>query len=171
MNYYEVSRGLPTPCIHPLLLSLAEAWSASNSPPDLHSISESNSRVIGSQYYILASELSPLNTHFSGNNDHLGIISCLTAMQATNQPQGETGSWYIGSCVLQSNYSISVIQNLEQEVRILKAKCVSYEGMLEALQNEVLQISQCLNILDHTGEGCSTLLYCGLMFMVLYKVD
>lgn len=101
MDYYEeVSRGLPTPPrIHPLLLSLAEAWNASNSSPDLHSISESDPRVIGSQYYILASELPPLNTHFSGNNDHLGIISCLTTMPATN-PKGKqaAGTLAIVSC-------------------------------------------------------------------------
>jgi|HubBroStandDraft_3_1064219.scaffolds.fasta_scaffold111636_1 hypothetical protein len=101
MSYFErVSRGLQNPPrIHPLLLSLVEAWNASNSSPNLHSISENDPRVIGSQYYTSASELPPLNTHFSGNGENLGIGSCLTAMP-TNNPKGNlaAGMLAVVSC-------------------------------------------------------------------------
>jgi hypothetical protein len=67
MNYFEeVSRGSQTPHIHPLLLSLCEAWKASDTFPDIHSISEDDPRVIGSAYYISPSELPPLNWRTPG---------------------------------------------------------------------------------------------------------
>lgn len=63
MNYFEeVARGSQTPPrIHPLLLSLTEAWNASDTSPDIHSISENDPRVIRSVYYVSPRELPPLN--------------------------------------------------------------------------------------------------------------
>jgi len=64
MNYFEeVKRGSRTPRIHPLLLSLSEAWKVSDTSPDIHSISESDPRVIGSPYYVSPNELLLLNAH------------------------------------------------------------------------------------------------------------
>ncbi|KAI9432570.1 hypothetical protein H4582DRAFT_2061608 [Lactarius indigo] len=71
MNYFEeVARGSQTPpCVHPLLLSLVAAWNASETSPDIHSISENDPRVIGNPYYVSPGELLPLNTYFSGDNN------------------------------------------------------------------------------------------------------
>jgi hypothetical protein len=67
MNYFEeVARGGQTPRVHPLLLSLCEAWKASYANPDIQSISENDPRVIRSAYYISPSELPPLNCHVPG---------------------------------------------------------------------------------------------------------
>ena len=100
MNYFEqASRRLRNPPrIHPLLLSLAEAWNASNSSPNFHSISENDPRVISSRYYTSASELPPLNIHFSGNGEHLGIGSCLTAMPTNNSKEKQAGTFAVVSC-------------------------------------------------------------------------
>jgi hypothetical protein len=66
MNYFaEVKGGSQTPPrIHPLLLSLTEAWRISNTSPDIDSVSENDQRVIRSPYYVSPSELPPLNAHF-----------------------------------------------------------------------------------------------------------
>jgi hypothetical protein len=67
MNYFEeVARGSQTPRVHPLLLSLCEAWKASDAFPDIQSISENDPRVIRSTYYTSPSELPPLNCHAPG---------------------------------------------------------------------------------------------------------
>jgi hypothetical protein len=62
MNYFEeVKKGSRTPHVHPLLLSLSEAWKVSDTSPDIHSISENDPRVIGNPYYVSPNELPPLN--------------------------------------------------------------------------------------------------------------
>lgn len=81
-----------TPRIHPLLLSLCEAWKASDTFPDIHSISEDDPRVIGSAYYISPSEVQPLNwrtlspgigSHSAAqlqDNSNVGMLRCSKAI-------------------------------------------------------------------------------------------
>jgi len=65
----EASSGSQTPPrVHPLLLSLSEAWSVSDMSPDIHSISEDDPRVFGSKYYVPSRELPPLDVYFSKND-------------------------------------------------------------------------------------------------------
>jgi len=66
MNYFEgVSRESGTPPkVHPLLLSLSEAWCSSDSP-DILSVSEDDPRVFESQYYVPPTELPPLDVYLS----------------------------------------------------------------------------------------------------------
>lgn len=52
------------PRVHPLLLSLSETWKASDTSPEIHSISENDPRVVGSPYYVSPSKLPPLSAHF-----------------------------------------------------------------------------------------------------------
>jgi hypothetical protein len=54
--------------VHPLLLSLSEAIKASETNPDISSISENDERVLRSNIYTLPSALPPLEIHFSGQN-------------------------------------------------------------------------------------------------------
>ncbi|KAH9009920.1 hypothetical protein EDB83DRAFT_2322604 [Lactarius deliciosus] len=86
MNYFEeAARGCQTPPrVHPLLLSLAEAWNTSDTSPDIHSISENDPRVIGNPYYIVPSELPPLNSFIPGNNNE-------SPENSASEPQGSSG--------------------------------------------------------------------------------
>jgi hypothetical protein len=61
MAYYnEVSVGKETPPrVHPLLLSLSEAWCASDTP-DILSVCEDDPRVFESPYYVPPGELPSL---------------------------------------------------------------------------------------------------------------
>ena len=94
MNYFEeVLRGGSTPPhIHPLLLSLCEAWNVSDVSPDIHSISDSDPRVIGGKYYAPPSEFPPLSAHFTQNDNNLGTGSHSVARLKNNskgkQPVG-----------------------------------------------------------------------------------
>ena len=54
--------------IHPLLLSLRETIAASETDPDISSISENDKRVPGNDLYASLSEFPPLEIHFSGGN-------------------------------------------------------------------------------------------------------
>lgn len=86
MNYFEeASRGGQRSLrIHPLLLSLCKAWNASDTSPDISSISDNDPRVTEDAFYVPASELPPLNAHLSENNNHLGIGS---HSAATSRPK------------------------------------------------------------------------------------
>jgi len=67
LTYFQkVSRGSQTPPrVHPLLLSLSEAWCTSDISPDILAISEHDPRVFKSKYYVPPRELPPLGLHFS----------------------------------------------------------------------------------------------------------
>ena len=86
MNYFEeVLRGGSTPPrVHPLLLSLCEAWNVSDVSPDIHSISDSDPRVIGGKYYAPPSEFPPLSAHFTQNDNNLGTGSHSVARLKNN---------------------------------------------------------------------------------------
>ena len=66
MNYFKEAemRSRTPPRIHPLLLSLSEAWKVSDISPDIRSISENDLRVIGNPYYVSPAEFPPLNGYF-----------------------------------------------------------------------------------------------------------
>jgi len=68
MNYFEeVEKGCQTPPrVHPLLLSLCEAWKASATSPDIGSVSQNDPRVIGNPYYTSPSALPPLDWRTPG---------------------------------------------------------------------------------------------------------
>ena len=77
MNFYaNIYKRYPelTICIHPLLLSLAEAISSSERHLDIGSISENDERVLRSNLYTLPSTLPSLEIHFLGQN-HLSLLS------------------------------------------------------------------------------------------------
>ena len=86
MNYIEeASRGGQRSLrVHPLLLSLCKAWNASDTSPDISSISDNDPRVTEDAFYVPASELPPLNSHLSGNNNYLGIGSHSAARPMDN---------------------------------------------------------------------------------------
>ena len=53
---------------HPLLLSLTEAISRSETNPNITAVSENDERVLGSKFYTSPTEFPPLEIHFSGQN-------------------------------------------------------------------------------------------------------
>lgn len=54
--------------VHPLLLSLTETISASETNPDISTISENDERALRSNHYTSPNALPPLEIHFSGQN-------------------------------------------------------------------------------------------------------
>ena len=54
--------------VHPLLLSLTAAISASETNPDISTISENDERALRSNYYTPPDTLPPLEIHLSGQN-------------------------------------------------------------------------------------------------------
>jgi hypothetical protein len=69
MNYFaSVQNKRPIPRIHPLLLSLSEAFSKSHTSLNISSISEDDPRVLGSMHYTSSSEFPPMDIHLSGDN-------------------------------------------------------------------------------------------------------
>jgi hypothetical protein len=54
--------------VHPLLLSLTEAVNASETNPDISTISENDERALRSNFYTSPSEMPPLEIHSSGQN-------------------------------------------------------------------------------------------------------
>jgi hypothetical protein len=54
--------------VHPLLLSLTETISASETNPDISTISENDKRALRSNFYTSPNTLPPLEIHFSGQN-------------------------------------------------------------------------------------------------------
>jgi hypothetical protein len=69
MNYFaSVKNKRPIPRIHPLLLSLSEAFSKSDTSLDISSISEDDPKVLGSMHYTSSSEFPPMDIHLSGDN-------------------------------------------------------------------------------------------------------
>ncbi|KAF8259620.1 hypothetical protein EI94DRAFT_1813058 [Lactarius quietus] len=140
INYFEElprDKKAPT-CVHPLLLSLCEAWNVSNDSPDIHSISENDPRVIGGIYYVPPSELPPLSAHFTANVDNLGIGSHLAARLKLTAK----GKQPLDTATL----------DLQDEVAILNNKLATYEHILEALRTQVLRISDHLKIVDPSFE-------------------
>ena len=53
---------------HPLLLSLTEAISGSETNPNISAVSENDERVLGNKFYTSPTEFPPLEIHFSGQN-------------------------------------------------------------------------------------------------------
>jgi hypothetical protein len=71
MNFYANARSRNsnlTIRVHPLLLSLAETINASETNPDISTISENDERTLRSNFYTAPSILPPLEIHFSGQN-------------------------------------------------------------------------------------------------------
>ena len=66
-NAYQKNSNTPIR-IHPLLLSLRETISASETNPDISAISENDERVRGNDLYISPGAFPPLEIHFSGGN-------------------------------------------------------------------------------------------------------
>ena len=54
--------------IHPLFLSLTEAFQVSETNPDISAVSENDERTFGSRFYTSPNALPPLEMHFSGKN-------------------------------------------------------------------------------------------------------
>ena len=54
--------------VHPLLLSLTEAIDASETNPDISTVSENDERVLNSKFYTSPRALPPLEIHSSGKN-------------------------------------------------------------------------------------------------------
>jgi hypothetical protein len=54
--------------VHPILLSLEKTIDASETDPDISTISENDARAVGSGYYTSPSALPPLEIHISGQN-------------------------------------------------------------------------------------------------------
>jgi hypothetical protein len=52
--------------VHPLLLSLTATIHASETDPDISTISENDERALATGFYISPSELPPLEIHFLG---------------------------------------------------------------------------------------------------------
>ncbi|KAH9011051.1 hypothetical protein EDB84DRAFT_1569995 [Lactarius hengduanensis] len=163
MNYFEeAAKGCQTPPrVHPLLLSLAEAWNTSDTSPDIHSISENDPRVIGNPYYIVPSELPPLNSYIRRNNNE-------SPENTASEPQGSSGegtsnAYRTGStsaAALQINAKgkqalaeNSEIQDLKKQIEVLNTKCAGYERIMEGHRQQLLRLSHHLNILDSTYDG------------------
>ena len=53
---------------HPLLLSLTEAISRSETNPNISAVSENDQTVLESKFYTSPTEFPPLEIHFSGKN-------------------------------------------------------------------------------------------------------
>ncbi|KAF8263492.1 hypothetical protein EI94DRAFT_1876174 [Lactarius quietus] len=141
MNYFEevLREGKAPPRVHPLLLSLCEAWNASDVSPDIHSISDNDPRVIGGIYYVPPSEFLPLSAHFTQNDNNLGTGS----HSAAGLKDNSKGKQPVDTATL----------DIQDEVSVLKRKLATYEHILEALRTQVLRISDHLNILDPSYEG------------------
>ncbi|KAH9016602.1 hypothetical protein EDB84DRAFT_1567170 [Lactarius hengduanensis] len=67
--YFRANTSSPTPLrIHPLLLSLMEAFREHEDSPNISSVSENDPKVLSSNYYTSPSNLPPLDIHFPGQN-------------------------------------------------------------------------------------------------------
>jgi hypothetical protein len=69
MNFYVEAHSRnsnSTIRVHPLLLSLTETIDASETNPDISTISENDERALGNRFYTSPSGLPPLEMHFSG---------------------------------------------------------------------------------------------------------
>lgn len=154
------------PRVHPLLLSLSEAWKVfkrtDTTSPDLHSISEDDPRVLGSKYYTPASDFPPLDVHFGGKVRDLRMRNHSEAM-----PQDHPGAYQsvrtlaILCLAMKSSSNFiyvdlannAAIEDLKKEVAELKSKCKSYESILEAHRKHFLRIEHHLKIVNTEYEG------------------
>ena len=70
MNYYASAseRSDQRPRIHPLLLSLTEAFQESKNSPNISSVSKDDLRAKRHNYYMPPINLPPLDIHFDGQN-------------------------------------------------------------------------------------------------------
>jgi hypothetical protein len=100
--YFDARKRNPslTIHVHPLLLSLAETINASETNPDISTISENDERVLGSKFYTSPTELPPLEIHISGQtgpsllsnqNGHIltSVAGCRECMPSA--PQDNSG--------------------------------------------------------------------------------
>jgi hypothetical protein len=97
LNYFvEIKNNSPIPRIHPILLSLAEAFNKSNKSPELNLVSEEDPRVIGKKDYTPPSEFPPLEIHlYEGNS----VSFCLLPVASYSHRQLNVGSAGGGSKV------------------------------------------------------------------------
>lgn len=161
MNYFEeASRGGQRSLrVHPLLLSLCKAWNASATSPDICSISDNDPRVMEDAFYVPASELPPLN----GNNNHLDLgIDSHSAARPKDNLGGKQAIGVLESTSCHESIpdlpsvdpvNDAATSDLQKEITILKAKCATYEGILEALRIQVLCISDHLKLLNPNYDG------------------
>jgi hypothetical protein len=118
-----------------------------DTPPDLHSISENDPRVLGSKYY---GDLPPQEVHFNGKIRHLGMSNHTEAMLHDNPEVNQSVGLHIGKLHLAmkspSNFlhvdlaNNAVIEDLKKEVSELTSKCKSYESILKTQQKQLLNI-------------------------------
>ena len=90
--------------VHPVLLSLVKTINASETNPDISTISKNDKRALRSIYYMLPGALLPLEIHFSGQNgpsllsNHNGhaltsVADCRECMESAPQDnQGGDGN-------------------------------------------------------------------------------
>jgi hypothetical protein len=78
LNYFAtVKNNSPIPRIHPLLLSLAEAFNRNDKSPDMMQVSEDDPRVLSSKDYVPPGEFPPLEIHLFDENS---VFYSLTPM-------------------------------------------------------------------------------------------
>jgi hypothetical protein len=95
MNYYANAKQTcpEAPHVHPLLLSLTEAYSESESAPNISSVSEDDPRALRSNHYTSPSDLPPLDIHFRGKN---GASPSVKLMNLSSHQQGAAESaWHL----------------------------------------------------------------------------
>lgn len=124
MNYYfQAKKRSPTPPrLHPLLLSLTDAYNESDKSPDISSVSEDDPRALRSNYYTSPGDLPPLDIHFSGKNgtatpsDARGssltsAASCRVC--AASEPQGNSAS--VGDATMAMPLAASSLEPMASE--------------------------------------------------------
>jgi hypothetical protein len=75
MNHFATLKrnNLPIPRVHPLWLSLTEAYRESSTAPNISSVSEDDPRVLESNYYAPPKDFPPLDIHFDGKDGALNL--------------------------------------------------------------------------------------------------
>ncbi|KAH9044160.1 hypothetical protein EDB84DRAFT_1436152 [Lactarius hengduanensis] len=144
MNYFEkAAREGRTPRVHPLLLSLSAAWNASETSPDIQSISENDPRVMGDPHYVSPScdgqdwQLKVLDIQLLNPR----VLQRRSFLQDIGSRQGAEGADSDPAATPQDKGKQAVANNnetedLKKQIEVLKTTCVAHERVIEGLRQQ-----------------------------------
>jgi hypothetical protein len=130
--------------VHPLILSLTETINASETNPDIKTISENDERALRSNFYTPHNAFPPLEIHFSGqngrslSNQNSYYLTCISAAgcqecisSALQNSSGGNGNPTEGT---EAEGDIALVENLKNEIDALKSRCNKLEKTVKDME-------------------------------------
>lgn len=141
--------------VHPLVLSLSEAFQASSTNPDIGTVSENDERALESELYTSPSEMPLLEIHIPGQNGLsllyningytlMPVVGCRECMGFAPPDSSGEGNATQGNLAAASHAGtgdgMALVDGLKNDVQSLKSRC----DMLEKTVNDLKSVCNVL---------------------------